>query len=701
MSRIIKLKSSRLFASIPPTVTQRTLLGSSTPTGSLVAIPAGGVPNTAPSPTGREPFVYTPERQARWNRLQSENHWLWQYALNNANQTGTANQRYCESGTYAAFVYQVTGDTSYALKSYNVLVSKMDKTLTASPNQIGANDVREYGTTYCINFDVIWPALDSTQKANAILLMERWANFTLAIGTGSIYRGGFRFDDTDPLFGYSGPLVFLQYFNVPENTGYGTWFSKANQGASTSASFGALTPPGTNSIRDRQDDVLDFALGGEWVESSEYNPGTFRFVCALWDIANRISPGAYPKIAQCIQDYAQKIAYEYTPDFLEHVNWGDEQLPRAFLMQYRAFAIWTTWAMVAGLVKELGNTTLAGQVTTSVNALRAAYASISPVDNDSLIDRCLWTYDPYITPVATPSLPSKYRADGMKMDWVKTTNTLFWHYSNRVLQKPPIVYNGVGVDHNVEYGSNFQLYRNGNWVLRNPIGYDVFCWRSDAVNGLSIANLRSWGYSRDEIRRESGSDWLAITTGTTPGAAYNAPGYYDPPPAYINSLERRVVHIEDVNGCSVVVVRSVVDAVDPATLTKFDRYRTEQQADINNKWAVKVEYVHTPVLPSVSSNEVSWTTGADLTKCTILSPAAFEVEVRDESVVYAGVTGMLASEKKWHFRIRQNPESQVTQFLYVIISGSGPHPIVSSSDINNVTIGSRTVTFAANSTTVT
>src|SRR5690606_24365858 len=337
------------------------------------------------------------------------------------------------------------------------------------------------------------------------------------------------------------------------------------------------------------------------------------------------------------------------------------------------------------------------------NAMSEAFYAKWPsqlVDSNAH-DRTWLGYDPYANLATLPTTRSEWWASGMRMQYVKDAQSLFWSYT-------PYVMN---VDHNVNAGQHFQLWRDGSWVVREPSGYDTgldgvqACDRGK--NSISLANLPGHMYDRSFVRRETGSDWVALTS-QTQGSFYQ-PGYYNPPPSFVTSCERRIVYLKD-GGFDIVVVRDVIDAVDPETLPNFTRYRASNpshQAYIQAKDAVKVSKLHTETLPGIASNVATWTSDGTgnggvvtTTTCHTLLPAGATLYTVDESTLWSGVPGIRASERKYQLRVRETSEQQVTTFLHVIISGNGTQPSISGASASGVTVGTRTVTFGASSTTV-
>lgn len=644
-------------------------------------------PPAGTSPTGRDPaFLWTAAQQGVWDQMRSTNDWFWINVLNNANKTGTASERYADHGEWCTFVYQVTGDTAYAAKAITKLLAGMNVATTA----ISANTIREYWAAYLVMTDWLWPALSGAQRATIMGYHSDWADYCLGIGTGSPYKGGFSYADTDQMHGQFAGLAILHYFNVAENTRYLNLLNQTD--AIHGISIGGIddTAVAKSTVRNAIEWYATYiSTGGMWMESSEYNSGTALLMMLLVEsMRSALGTDHFPLSTQFIKDYCHMAWYEITPDGLATIQWGDEQNSGSF----RQWAYWRTIAAFSGIAEALGDTTAAGLGLAAANYIYSlASASIG---DHNLHHRAFFTYNPFATVASLPTGQTGFFAGGMNMQYVKDANSLFWSFT------PP---NG-GQHHECTFGQTFQLYRNGEFCVREVGGYDqTVSFDNISHNSVVLAGLRSHMGARDLVRQEEGAGWWC-TTSTTSGGYYAA-GYYDPPPAFVNSLERRVVYFKE-GGFDVIVVRDVIDAVDPRTLAKFTRYRTsnpDDQSAINAQEAVKVFLLHTPTLPSWSGNVATWVTGGGQT-CTqhVLLPAAITTAVVNESTTgkIAAASGILASQKKYHTKFYESPENQVTTALQVIICGNGTQPAISGASASGVTVGSRVVTFGASSTTV-
>src|SRR5690606_5652541 len=252
------------------------------------------------------------------------------------------------------------------------------------------------------------------------------------------------------LFGYHGGIVALHYFNEPENSLYGVALNRLSNSTLAMGGLDGPTAP-AGSVRARQYElVTNFGAGGNWFESSEYNHGTSQLAFMLWQVTQTATgTDYYPELAQYFADYQYRQWHEITPDFEQVVYWGDEQTPRQFNTSgYRFARYWGRAAISLGAVRRNGYLSAAAFGNAMSEAFYAKWPS-QLVDSNAH-DRTWLGYDPYANLATLPTTRSEWWASGMRMQYVKDAQSLFWSYT-------PYVMN---VDHNVNAGQHFQLWRD-------------------------------------------------------------------------------------------------------------------------------------------------------------------------------------------------------------------------------------------------
>src|SRR5579871_3365603 len=123
---------------------------------------------TVTSPTGSIPPVFwTPQRQTVWNQMVAQNH-PWWVALQSW-ASGTV-AKYGDIGDYAAIAYQMTGDATYAQRSYSIIQPWI--TSMTLP-QMNLNETREDFISYIWIYDWTYPGLTPAQRTAYI----NWLNW--------------------------------------------------------------------------------------------------------------------------------------------------------------------------------------------------------------------------------------------------------------------------------------------------------------------------------------------------------------------------------------------------------------------------------------------------------------------------------------------------------------------------------------------
>lgn len=632
---------------------------------------------TGSSPTGRDPlFNWSSAQQGIWNQMITDNHWFWQVALSIGNLTSTPQQRYGDSGEFATFVYQATGNTTYAAKALSLVLGANWGT--------DANAYREEFNTWVWMVDRLWPAMSAAQRTQVMTMWKAKVNFCFAIGTPQ-YEGGFSLADTDPLFGYASGVIGLHYFNEPENPDYLNILTTLVD-RNTGLKFGPINATGTNfqSLRNLQDYYLvNFAAGGEWMESSEYNEGTQRLALALLMIAEGLVPGSYPHLRAWAEKAAERTFYETTPDFAHAVEWGDVQANRSFVIEKK----WTLPAMLTGPVAS-SDTFRAGIAQSMQQEIRNR--NVTNLATNQLTFQALLGMNPYVTPVTLPTGRQRFLATGMRRLFVKDATSLF------TMDQPP----KTGAHHEVYYHSNFQLNINGEWVLTHPIGYDSngAGGSNMGVNSVVLNGLMRGGQTRSVIWN-GGADWDGMTIFNS--GAYYSSGYYDPPPSFFGpgGLRRHIVFVK-IGDEYCVIDNGYYDVIDARTLPKLARYRDASPADethIGAQVAVKHHLLHCPVAPTIVGNVASWTTnGGVVVQQHDLSPTAMTIEsLLATSYAVMASSKIKAAEKKYMIGTRETSEQQVTRIVKVIFCGDATKPAASYDNVlDRVTIGTRTWEFS-------
>jgi hypothetical protein len=581
-------------ACAPERPVEQALTGADLPgtTDSVYGTPPDPIPDLPPlppsaSPTGREPrLLWTPARQGVWSRMVQDNHPRYQHIRSKCDRARAGSPVYGDRGLWCALVYQMTGDVGAARIAWGLA----GPLITSPPPN--ANDVRENFLENAILFDWLYPALTPAEVTAAIAGLNAWGNYVLAIGTPQ-YVGGIRTSDSDATVGYYFGLALtdLATRGMP---GHVDWLSQTQTGGPGTLPVGGVIATGINRSTARNA-IAEFtvarAAGGQWIESGSYDLGTIKLL-ALGAEAVRTAvapqPDPFPEVRDFLRAAADFNTQIVTSDLNQALQWGDEEHPRDF--QGRLFKRVTALGVVAGVI---GGTVEGSRAMGLIDALSARYGEVGYGSAEPWA-RFYLTYDPYASRGGWDSRP-EHVAPGGGHVVARVGGTLF----SGML--PP----RVDVDHELDYLGNFQLYRNGEWAITNPLGYGGSAVQGESSNGVLLAGLSSMR-EKGLTRVERGSNWWAIT-GTTSGPKYAA-GYYDPPPAFVESFTRTIVYIQRA-GVDHIITVDRVRMSDPRTLPRYDRYRTSDRARMDAALGLFEWIVHSPVAATtVSANRWRWST---------------------------------------------------------------------------------------------
>ena len=631
-------------------------------------------PGDSISPTGRRPrLIWTPQRQAIWDRMKQENHPLYQVLANNCQAAVNGSPRYGDRGLWCAIMYQITGNITYARAAWNLY----QPAVTSPPD---ANATREYLIENAILYDWLYPALSPSERELAVTGMNQWASYALAIGTPN-YVGGVRTSDSDNSVGYYFGLAAVDLATAGLSPQHVAWLS-AGQGSNwigPAVSVGGLDATGADRMTLRntvRQYVTGPATGGEWFESSEYNLGT-QVLLAMGAAAVRTATGSdhFPEITSYLVDAASAQSYFVTPDLRQSVDWGDVQAARGFgqLLYLRTTLLGTLageseWNSMGGPHAQGLLQAIFGKYG------MAGYGSAEPWARFFLFD------DPYA--------PATDWASGVVARYFAGTGNLYVHAGSALFQARMAV--RPGVDHEVSYLSDFQLYQNGEWAVTHPQGYGGGAQLGQGVNGLLIAGLSAMA-SRGPEAVQSGDNWWSVT-GSTDGPYYDLP-YYLPPPGFLREWRRTVVYLRR-NGLDMIVVKDSVDADNPAGLPGFSQYSADDRATISQAAGLVQWIIHAPTVPTINGATASWQTpGGQAVTVTTVSPAAFTTSILPETSVLTASAFQPSEVNGYQLRVIPTYAGGAVVLRHVIVVG-GQSPTIQL-DGNTIRIGSTAVDIGA------
>ena len=594
-----------------------------------------------PSPTGRTPkLLWTPERQAVWNRARAENSAWWQSIKLYADRSGTAGARYADSGEWPAMVYQVTGDAAYAQLAWSVLSGQLGNT--------GADWLREHFAEFVQMYDWLYPALSAAQRQTFRDAMNRWADLVLTSDWGK------RMDDSDQATGDYFGLVFLGLATQGENP-------RANEFLNAA---GGLDATGTNrgTMRNTIKDYVQLSQGGVWMEGTHYNPGTLQLLLrGAEGVRTATGSDHFQEVTALLPQIALAQMQELAPNLQQSYQWGDIQDPRSM----RMFRRMPLLSQLCGLLQNDG--AIGPYIHDLRNDLRAIVDQVDPNANAGEADpRSFTLYNPYAAAadwhqVAASGLHYAPGAGIMFVHngWAPSDSFFGAHMPARTF-----------VDHEVWYLGNFQLYRNGEWALTHPIAYDAN--EGFEVNAMTFSGFSMMREAKGPVAQEFGANGAyAYLAGTTGGSWY-WPGWWNPPARFLHEWTRSLFYLPSVDKRSdTIIVYDRTNAQRPQDLSAYDGYNSTDRMRIEGASAPKEWVIHAPVSPSLTSGDISWVTpGGQQVRVSTLLPESQSRAVLDENLI--SMPGYInASEKKYQVRIRPATQRQWDTFLNVIQASSG------------------------------
>jgi hypothetical protein len=628
-----------------------------------------------------------------WHAMKDSDHWFYRLQRSVADKTGTADERYADHGLSAGWIYLVTKDPVYAQKAWQrwKLVWGTANTLSA----LSMNNITEQFMEGVILGSWIYETLTPAERTTMLSTLSVWADWVLEIGTAQ-YEGGMNFADSDLLTGEYFGLVALDLWNVPENLRHGKLLDKATQRFNRPvggmvATSADLTTTARNAIRAYAERM---GASGEWIESSEYNAGTLKLLLMGYQLV-RVAGHAdkFPELQTYVQKAAEFYTHAWTAGWQTVDQWADDENARD--TNRMVYTGWATTAMLAGLAgssaagkhaqwaAEQLYATRGDQVAwNGTFNIRAIISPWNPMAAGQAVD--------YTKPVATGG------SRGTGRFGVKRSDASLWFYGpNRELY----------VHHQGASYAGFKLWRDGEWVLNNPVGYGPQARSSFSTNSLLLAGLSSMAQAA-VTRVESGNDWWSMTYDTQ-GSCYPADQYQAPAP-FVSRATRRMVYFREPSGWDVIVVRDDVVADNPLSMSNAGGYDAATRATIEAALARSGGSTKELVFwmptgsPVQSGNTTEWTTpGGKTVRLVHLLPTTILRGVSAGSAVLGN--DYSAQEKNAQFQLRVSPATVQSSdvLLTVVLVGNGTPPAASVLDTADAHVGTRDIRFGDSAVQVT
>ena len=636
--------------------------------------PSAPQPQTQPPPAPRQMPILTDKRLDALGKMRAAASPDWLAVKAAADRTGTANPVYDDDGQFAALVYRVTGDKSYAAKAWAAL----DKDVSGDIGPV--DNVREYFVEYLLVYAWIRDSLSDAQQRQFAAAIQRWADVSLGNGPPE-KRGGFQFSDSDQTIGQYFGLALMDALQLGPG---GLLDREIAYGGAQGCRVGGLDATAAdrttarNTIRQY---VERLAAGGEWFESRQYNSNTVVLLLMGWmALADVLGEDHFPEIAAWIPSACQAALVSFTPDLKSAVEWGDDERGGS-LDLYKQIPF---LAALASAAVRVGDRESASKTAFLIQKLRTAQG------DQRIRGRAYYFLDDSISPqpYLEAAAPLTNYSPGVGMLRRIDGDRLFFAFAPSRLR----------VDHECSFIADLMLYSKGEWVLRHPIAYSVVTDSAAGVNAVLVAGCSAM-LDKGPVACESTPDY-AYFVGQTQGMMYEKTAW-NSPPEWLHEQTRTVFYLP---AAGAICVCDRINADDPlaARPDLVGYLRPDKEAIQAAKHRKEIVW-HMPVKPAVSNTSFAWSTsGGQQLKLDAFSPTgSLEIELFDERELWSDVSSIPADQKAWQARIHPDADRRWDAILMLIRLSPGadaPQPI-SQAGLAGWRLGDTTVLFGIDEST--
>ena len=593
--------------------------------------------------------------------MRAENNAWWLLLKNKADRSATPSYSGGDIGEYAVLAYQITGDVTYARKAWTMLNGYATGKSFLDPTffpEDGRNFTREAFVDFVWMYDWLYPALSASERTLFLNQLNRWGDMVLDKLPNVSW--GTRLTDSDETVGHYFGLAFLDLATGPDNPRAGTFLSTTwnEHSANATLPVGGLTATASNltsSMRNAIRCYVEMAEGGEWLESSEYNMNTMRLL--LWGAYGvRTATGVdyFPEISRYAGQLAKAQISEVAPDLNDAYQWGDDQEPRTL-------GIWLRLTLAGSLSGLLQNDASTGPYAQEfVDDLVARYPEALGASS-SVGTSFFLCYNPYASRADWRGAFRKgYTATGYGFQFFHDGWGVGDSFFGTQFPTSP------RVDHGLWYLNTFQLYRRGEWAVTHPIGYQTS--EGEYMNSMLIGGLSATYEHKGLVAQEYGpADEYAYSAGSCSGQFYEQP-YYEPPATFLHEWTRSLLYLPSADKHSdTIVIFDRTNADNPKNVARVERYRASDLARIQGAPSNKQWIIHSPVVPTLTADAISWSTaGGQRVRVNTLLPAAQNRTVVDEKTAWTVNGTILDEERKFQTRITPQSEQRWDTFLNVV-----------------------------------
>ncbi len=598
---------------------------------------------------------------------------------------------YGDNGVSASYIYHWSGDSTYAQLAYSQATYLLNQ--PDSCTVFAGNYIREYGWQFALMYDFIYTGLDAGQRA----AMLSKINYMMGCVTGASFRGG----DSDQTTGeYMMEALWFKATGDYNATAATIWNDATRKIGGFTATSADLSTTRRNAVSYY---ITVMSVGGEFLESTDYNNGTCKIVLIPY-AALKTAGVTLTDIDAWVPDAALSAIHIVSPGvatatrpwpYMTQDTEGDKDNMQGY---YRLETDFT----LAGVAKGTSSGPYIQDFTLD-------YLSRGPLDSTTawngayVYPRGFLVFDPD-APRGDHTTLDKFRYNSGKGLWLTRTG---WSSSDSMFG----VYMEPGpafIDHKPFLWGEFQLWKNQKWAIRHPTGYggppyDCRGSNTICIEGLDTS-LDSGGvtgcrqYRSIRAYRNDFTNGFHYIVGTIGGARQGS-GAYNPEQTSLHEDTRSFVYLSN---WDVVIV---YDRVNSDNLVTNANTGTALAAWINSQPRVAL-YVHSPVTPTLSTGKIRWdyATGEGTTVSTLLPTGATRT-VEDESTLWPTIFGK-GQPNTYGFDVKVVPSSDIKWNTLLNVwdaHGSGSEATVSlvqdvphAVDATLVTKGNQSVLAAFN-----
>lgn len=420
----------------------------------------------------------------------------------------------------------------------------------------------------CWMGDWLYPAMSATQKKRYKYLLASLAD--VALGNDSVkYKSGTNINDSDQASAHLWGVLLTEAGTFPEALPRaGDWLNATINSASGNAAlpWGGYAATGVDmtTIRNDMSRFAAAARGGEWIESSEYNPDTFALIATGVECLRQLrGQQDAPEYQLLEEDVALNLVHSMTPDGLARMQWGDDG-DNHVINSIQS----SSYFNLAGVSRGNQNGKALFQAAVNLYNLSTSQQALYP-----LAFRFL---NPGAGSFDLSSLAKTYYARGQGMLYYRTG----WAANDSLLQLQQQQPN-LGIHHIGPWFTNCQIYRKGEFALSFPIEYQSFAQKGEAKNSMTFAGQHAMEH-RGPSKVEMGSDY-AYMCGGAEGNNVENPNQYDPP-TFIYEWTRSYFYLPSAGNVSDTLL--IFDRTNVRNPFSFDKSQLANFSGYSNAYGV-------------------------------------------------------------------------------------------------------------------